>query len=78
MAKPTTRAGTHGTARPAAALTPPVSPPKAETPTQETPPASGRIYYVALAVWVGGFLALTLLLFAESLPLLWDLIRLRF
>jgi hypothetical protein len=50
--------------------------PDSQRPDSWRPPA--RWYSVVFLVWLGGFLILTLMLFAESLPLLWDLIRLRF
>jgi hypothetical protein len=68
-------------------------PPPKPAPTPEKPPAEvpdpdaprpdswrppAKWFYFVLLFWVGGFLVLMLMLFAESLPLLWDLIRLKF
>ena len=80
MAKHTTKPTPPGTVRPPASPPSPSSnhepAPDAPRPDSWRPPA--RWLFFVLLFWLGGFLVLMLMLFAESLPLLWDLIRLRF
>jgi hypothetical protein len=78
VAKPGKGGGGHITAR-----APSPSAPEPTTPTPETaapapPSADLKRYQFAVIVWAIGFAILTLLLLLESVPLLWDLIQLKF
>jgi hypothetical protein len=75
MAKHTLRHGSPAAARAGGAAAPVPGDP-APVPAADAPAAPRRwMFYAAAAVWAVGFLALALLLLAESIPLLWDLIR---
>jgi hypothetical protein len=79
MAKHTTKPHLQPSPKPTPASEKPAaeeSAPDAPRPDSWSPPA--KWFFFVLLFWLGGFVVLMLMLFAESLPLLWDLLRLKF